>query len=159
MHLLPECDKCHQFALSPSEYCFCFWMRWNFLDFNEVLPFSSTILGEHKYPQTYDWHFLGFILLLGQGEVTLSISVEISMPPTPRSTLGHPWQSASQQFQNKYWGKIRNWWHRPVILALRRQRQENHYKFEANLGYRMSSRTARAMQGERIREGGQQGKC
>ena len=50
-------------------------------------------------------------------------------------------------------------WHGPVILALRRQSQKNHYKFGANLGYRMSSRAAGAMRGEGIREGAEQGKA
>jgi hypothetical protein len=38
------------------------------------------------------------------------------------------------------------WWHRPLIPALGRQRQEDLCEFKANLVYRASSRTARAIQ-------------
>ena len=33
----------------------------------------------------------------------------------------------------------RQWWHMPVILALRRQRQEDYCEFEASLIYEESS--------------------
>lgn len=36
------------------------------------------------------------------------------------------------------------WWHLPLILAFRRQRQEDLYDFEVSLVYIMSSGTAKA---------------
>jgi len=38
------------------------------------------------------------------------------------------------------------WWHTPLIPALRRLREKHPCEFKASLVYRVSSRTARAMQ-------------
>ena len=35
----------------------------------------------------------------------------------------------------------RQWWHMPLVPALRRQRQVDFWEFEASLFYRVSSRT------------------
>lgn len=42
------------------------------------------------------------------------------------------------------------WWHTLLIPALRRQRWENFYKFEADVVYRMNSRIARGTQREPV---------
>ena len=49
---------------------------------------------------------------------------------------------------NKKCSKAEQWWHMPLVPALRRQRQrqEDLCEFEVNVIYRVSSRTARATQ-------------
>jgi hypothetical protein len=50
--------------------------------------------------------------------------------------------------------RARQWWHIPLIPALRRQKQMDLCKFEASLVYRVSSRTARATQRDPVGGGG-----
>jgi hypothetical protein len=55
-----------------------------------------------------------------------------------------PKEVRTQRGQN--WEKSWAWWYMPLIPALRRQRQEDLYEFEASLVYRVSARTARTTQ-------------
>ena len=49
-------------------------------------------------------------------------------------------------------GRAGQWWFKPLIPKLKRQRQVDLCEFEASLVYKSSSRTARATQGNSVSE-------
>ena len=72
---------------------------------------------------------------------SLVTTISWNKPFVPQVAFGHDVYITLSDITS-----AKQWWHTPLILALRRQRQENLYEFEASLIYEASSRTARAMQ-------------